>query len=473
MINIEGLKFNSLDYIMIVDKEFNVIYNTRVDVKKDFYFNKSNSNEYLNRNLFEIYPTVKNNAESSSIVKCITTGEVVVRKFQKYRDFKGYLYTTNNITIPLLKRGKILGAVELVKDIKTIGNVNNKVVDEEQDNDFENIVDNNITDTSFDNIITIDKKMTKAIEQAKAMSKTRNPTLVYGETGTGKEVFVQAMINYSGVPRTKVVVQNCAAIPQNLMESILFGTNKGAYTGALNRSGLFEQADDGIIFLDELNSIPYDVQGKLLRVLQDGTFRPVGSSVQKSVKVKIIAAMNEDPFQAIKNKHLRNDLFYRLSVGMIYLPPLRERKEDIKLFTDYYINEYSCIYNKQVEGITADLENVFNDYRWEGNVRELKHIIESMVSIADNKILDIENLPAYMYYRVYKADDQEEKKLSKKHEYSKKEYDLKKYLTEKEKEIIMEALKISGGNKTKAGQMLGVPRQTLNYKINKLKINIK
>jgi arginine utilization regulatory protein len=244
-----------------------------------------------------------------------------------------------------------LGAVELVKDIKTIENINNdnnKIKFFYEDEDF---FDDTVNDTSkftFDTIITKDNKMLRAIEQAKKMSFTENPTLIYGETGTGKEVFVQAIINNSGIPRDKVVIQNCAALPQNLIESILFGTCRGAYTGAENRKGLFDEADGGIIFLDELNSIPYDVQGKLLRVLQDGSFRPVGSNIQKKVHVKIIAAMNEDPLEAIKNQHLRKDLFYRLSSGMIFLPPLRERKDDILLFTNYYIKEYNVIYGKNV-----------------------------------------------------------------------------------------------------------------------------
>ncbi|WP_326906565.1 sigma-54 interaction domain-containing protein [Sedimentibacter sp. MB31-C6] len=474
MVNIEGLKFNSLDYVLIVDKEFTVVYNTRFDENVNASFNDSNSREYLNRNLFEIYPTIKNEAATSSIVRCITTGEIVVKKFQKYKDFKGNLYSTHNVTIPLLREGKIIGAVELVKDIKTIDNVNNDDCDknyDDEDNEFINSIINDISNTSFESIITNDKKMLKAIEQAKTMSKMQSPTLIYGETGTGKEVFVQAMINYSGIPRKKVVVQNCAAIPHNLIESILFGTYRGAYTGAENKKGLFEIAEGGIIFLDELNSIPYDVQGKLLRVLQDGSFRPVGSNIQKTVNVKIVAAMNEDPLEAIKNNHLRKDLFYRLSSGMIYLPPLRERRGDIKLFIDNYIKEFDIIYNKNVQGITKTLEKIFLDYNWDGNVRELKHIIESMIGVADSKMLDVQYLPAYMYDRVYKTNNNTLVETDNNNfNYDMETYNLKKILEEKEIEIIKKVLKITDGNKTKAGKILGIPRQTLNYKIDKLKI---
>ncbi len=469
MVDIGGLIFNSLDYVLIVDREFTVIYNTRYDNRVNISVNDYNKYEFLNKNFFEIYPDVKK--ETSSIVRCMTTGEIVVKKFQKYKDFTGKVYCTHNVTIPLVRKGKIVGAVELVKDITTIDNVNN--LDAEDFEESPNVC-SDLSKISFDKIVTNDSSMIKNIEYAKIMSKTKNPILIYGETGTGKEVFVQAMINYSGVSRNKVVIQNCAAIPQNLVESILFGTYKGAYTGAENRKGLFEEANGGIIFLDELNSIPYDVQGKLLRVLQDGSFRPVGSNVEKSVKVKIIAAMNIDPLKAIEKKEFRSDLFYRLSSGMIYLSPLRERKGDIKHFVHNFINEFNIIYGKDVQGITKTLEDIFLEYNWDGNVRELKHIIESMISCSNTNILDVHQLPAYMYDRVYKhkKDESVKKSVGINYELNKEKYDLKRILEEKEIETIKEVLIMTKGNKTEAGKILGIPRQTLKYKIDKLNITI-
>lgn len=474
MLNYEGLKINSLDFILIVDKEFNVVYNTRYDKRVNVNSNIAENKDYLNKNLFEIYPSIKKDANTSSIVKCITTGQVVVKKFQRFKDFNDNLYCTHNITIPLIRNGKIIGAVELVKDIKTIENLtdDNDAGKYAENNDFfDNFIDNANSPT-FDYIITSDGKMLKAIEQAKKLAGMENPTLIYGETGTGKEVFVQAMINYSGIPRNKVVIQNCAALPQNLVESILFGTCRGAYTGAENRKGLFDEANGGLLFLDELNSIPYDVQGKLLRVLQDGSFRPVGSNIQKNVNVKVIAAMNEDPLEAIKNHNLRKDLFYRLSSGMIFLPPLRERKDDILLFINYYIKEYNALYGKNVEGVTKILEKFFLNYYWEGNVRELKHIIESMVSLSDCDILEVQHLPAYMYDRIFNENITNSNSMgdNEKIFLNFENYNLKSNLEEKEKEIITEVLKITKGNKTKAGELLGIPRQTLKYKMDRLNI---
>jgi len=466
MINIGGLKFDHLDYILIVDREFTVIYNTRYDNRVNISLDDYSKYEYLNKNFFEIYPSIKK--DTSSIVRCMTTGEVVVKKFQKYKDFTGKIYCTHNVTIPLVRKGKITGAVELVKDVTTIDNVNNEDIEE----DFYEInnITNDLSKITFDNIITCNDTMFNIIEQAKILSKTQNPTLVYGETGTGKEVFVQAMINYSGISRKKVVIQNCAAIPQNLIESILFGTYKGAYTGAENRKGLFEEANNGVIFLDELNSIPYDVQGKLLRVLQDGSFRPVGSNVEKVVNVKVIATMNIDPIKAIEKKEFRSDLFYRLSNGMIYIPPLRERKGDIKYFIHNYIREFNNIYSKHVETITKTLEDFFFEYNWDGNVRELKNIIESMISITNTDVLGIQQLPAYMYDKVYKTSKTTESTGNNGIDYVNDEYNLKKILEEKEIETIKKVLRITKGNKTEAGKILGIPRQTLKYKIDKLNI---
>lgn len=476
MINIGGFKFSNLDRILIVDKDFIQVYNSIIDDRISKGFEDLNKDKYINRNLFEIYPSLKK--ENSSMVRSITKGEIVVKKFQKSEDVNGKVYLTHNITIPLVYNGKILGAVELVKDVTTVDNVNHKYPNEQDyvinPDEFSNISDQ--SKITFDNIIAEDPNMLRVIEQAKVMSKVQSPTLIYGETGTGKEVLVQSMINYSRIDRNKVVVQNCAAIPQSLIESILFGTNKGAYTGAENKKGLFEEANEGLIFLDELNSIPYDVQGKLLRVLEDGSFRPVGSNKEKIVNVKIIAAMNIDPLVAIEKKELRRDLFYRLSGGLIFIPPLRDRRKDIKLFIDSYIKEYNIIYGKEIKGISREVEEFFSTYEFEGNVRELKHIIESMVGVSESEILELEKLPAYLYNRLYNRNDCEttvnKEKFDSNLLYDKKEYNLNDVLGKKEVELINKVLKMTKGNRTRAADILGIPRQTLKYKMDKYNINV-
>jgi len=272
-----------------------------------------------------------------------------------------------------------------------------------------------------------------------------------------------------------VVIQNCAAVPENLIESILFGTSRGAYTGAENKKGLFEEADGGILFLDELNAMPYQVQGKLLRVLQDGGFRPVGSNSEKTVNVKVIAAINIDPMKAIESKALRNDLFYRFSSSMIHLIPLRERKEDIAYYVEHYIKEFNAIYGKNVIGISNDFQDFLSTYSWNGNVRELKHVIESMIGTAEGCQLDICHLPAYMYDRIHGevsgwSSEERAIQLSNVPPDSTGSLNLSENVQNMEIKLIKKALQLCGGNRTKASDLLGIPRQTLNYKIGKLSI---
>ena len=297
--------------------------------------------------------------------------------------------------------------------------------------------------------------------------------MIYGETGTGKELFAQSMITYCKVPRGKVVIQNCAAVPENLMEAILFGTVRGAYTGAENKKGLFEQADGGVLFLDELNSIPYNVQSKLLRVLQDGSFRPLGSNKDKHVKVKVIGAMNIEPVEAIDGGIIRKDLFYRFSSGLITLPPLRERREDITLFIKHYVDYYKRAYNKEVSGVDDEVKELFMNYSWDGNVRELSNTIESMVtSLTDGTVLTKKQIPKYLLERMDKerneAEQKEEDLFSGGDENDQIAYH--EVMEAVEKKMVRRALEMAKGNKTKAGEILGLPRKTLVYRMERLGI---
>lgn len=475
MISIGILKLSSIDYILVVNRDFLITYNSRFDINLRQKSKMKLMPEYTNKNFFQAFPTLRE--EDSSIVRVMTTGEIVVKKNQKFLDFEGNIFCTNNITMPIVKRGKIIGVVEMVKDITNIESVDKKPFFDKDDfqcvgfEEVEESVKREKHTITFEDILTVNSKMKHCIEQAKVLSRAASANLIYGETGTGKEMFAQAMMSNIGISKKKMVVQNCASVPESLMESILFGAQKGAYTGAENRRGLFEEADGGVFFLDELNSLPIEVQGKLLRVLQDGTFRPIGSNTEKRVRVKVIAAMNIDPVEAVEKGQLRKDLFFRLTNGLIYLPALRERKDDIEFYVQHYIDMFSQRYEKNVNGITQELRDVFFNYDWDGNVRELKHIIESMICAFEGEVLDIKQLPAYMYDKVYGKEDKEELQESGTEEVGDKELkwalDLKKNLEEKERELIVRAMNIAKGNKTKAGELLGIPRQTLKYKITK------
>ena len=467
MLNIGSLVVDSLDYILIVDKDYRIVYNTRYDATLNERSKEYDLSDILNQYYFDVYPKLKR--EESSVVRCIETKQIIIMKHQVYYDYLGRKFVTNNVTFPLMRMGDLVAVVELAMDAdedSRTGDASNKKFDE-----FVFRLQKDAGLITFETILTEDERMKKAIEQAKMLSTLPNPVLIYGETGTGKELFAQSMINYSGVPKEKVVIQNCAAVPDNLMESILFGTVKGVYTGAENRKGLFEEADGGVLFLDEISTIPYAVQAKFLRVIQDGTFRPLGAAADKHVNVKIICAMNVDPVKAIEDGTFRADLFYRLSSGYIDLLPLRERKDDIKLFIRYYIDYFAQIYSKNIYDVDPEVKRIFMDYSWEGNVRELKNVIESMVvSAKDKNILGMSELPEYFLTKIGMAEDHENETEVTVPEEETENLTYHELMERYEEHIIRKALQEANGNVSRAGEILDIPRETLRYRIKKLGI---
>ena len=463
------LDFKQADYILVVNKEYEIVYNSRFDQRMG-----ASSGHTPYKNFFEMYPSIGRG--ESSIVKTMSTGVPVYNDVQKWTDINGKVYVTQNLTLPIFNEGQVVGVVELTKDLTNVGNLEDKphfLESINKEGKFHPNRDSNDR-ISFEDILTINDGLLNSIEQARTFASNNNPILIYGETGTGKELFAQAIINYMVAPKQKVIIQNCAAVPDNLMEGILFGTTRGSYTGAENKKGLFEEADGGIFFLDELNAMPYSVQGKLLRVLQEGTFRPLGASKEKKVNVKIIASINTDPMEAIENHTLRKDLFYRLSSNMIYLTPLRERPDDIEYLTDNFIDHFNAVYGKHVKGISEELREFFLEYSWDGNVRELKHVLEAMITMTNSEILDIKDIPVYL-------SGKHKSKGRKKPEPLKGDsklvidleqggMNLREAVDRLERELIVRVLGECGGNKTKAGEILGIPRQTLKYKMDRLGI---
>lgn len=305
----------------------------------------------------------------------------------------------------------------------------------------------------FKDIIGESKQIKDLKQRAIKASKASSSVLVYGETGVGKELFVHAIHNNSNRKNKPFVVQNCAAVPEYLFESIFFGTTKGSYTGAQNRKGLFEIADGGTLYLDELNSIPYEFQGKLLRVLQEGEIRRIGDNSTRKVDVRIIASMNEVPEKMVENNTFRKDLFYRLNVISIEIPPLRDRREDIVVLIDYFINMYNKKFEKEVTGIESSAQNVLLFHSWPGNIRELKHVIEAIFILKDKGEILVKDLK----YCNFEFDDNF--------------IPMKKKLEDIEKQYIIEALLLSNKNVSKAAKLLVIPRQTLQYKIKKYNIS--
>jgi arginine utilization regulatory protein len=313
---------------------------------------------------------------------------------------------------------------------------------------------------TLEDIITENNQFLRLIAEAKKFAKSDSPIIVYGESGTGKELFVQGIHHESYRADGPFIAQNCAAIPETLLESILFGTAKGSYTGSVERKGLFELADGGTLFLDELHAMPIELQAKLLRVLEDGMVRRVGGAELIHVNVRVIAAMNEHPDVAVKNQKLRSDLYFRLNVFTFSLQPLRERKEDIQLLTDYFITSFNEKTRKSIMGIEKELETFFNDYPWPGNVRELKHTIEYMMNVCERSLLGREDLPIMLKHF---SVPQNNRTSSGEHSLS-----LRRNMEKKEKDLIVKALNLTNGNIKQAAMLLEIPRQTLQYKIKKI-----
>ncbi len=287
-------------------------------------------------------------------------------------------------------------------------------------------------------------KITDIIDRVKD---NRATVLVRGESGTGKELVARA-IHYSGkFSRAPFIAVNCAAIPENLLESELFGYTKGAFTGALeNRNGFFQAAEGGTLFLDEIGSASLAVQTKMLRALQEKEITKVGSRKTEKVAMRIIAATNSNLLEEITKKNFREDLYYRLTVVEIYVPPLRERKSDIPLLVDKFLKKYGLEYKDRIMRISPEALQILQRYPWPGNIRELENIIQRVVIMGDG-IIDVKDLPKSLKFQI---DFQDSDFLS---------------LREMEREYVKRVLAHADGNKTKAAEILRIDRKTLRDKL--------
>ncbi|NUN23883.1 MAG: sigma-54-dependent Fis family transcriptional regulator [Candidatus Jettenia caeni] len=240
-------------------------------------------------------------------------------------------------------------------------------------------------------IVGSSREIHKVLDMISRVAFSTATVLITGESGTGKELVARA-IHFTGNRKDeKFVVINCATLSENLLESELFGHIKGAFTGAIkDKKGLFEEADGGTLFMDEIGDIPKSVQAKILRVLQEGEFITLGDTVTKKVDVRIIAATNQDLLKGVQEKEFREDLYYRLNVINIKMPPLRERKEDIPLLVKHFIEKYNKKENKQIKGISPEVEKEFYHYNWPGNVRELENIIERAITLTHEDIISVQ-----------------------------------------------------------------------------------
>ncbi|AET68254.1 PAS domain S-box [Desulfosporosinus orientis DSM 765] len=314
-------------------------------------------------------------------------------------------------------------------------------------------------------------------EMAIRAAKSDSPVLLVGETGSGKELFARCIHQNSNRKEGPFLAINCAAIPETLLESILFGTSKGIYTGAVERKGLFEEAEGGTLFLDEINSMPLFSQAKLLRALEEKEIQHLGSKERIKINARIISSSNVFPEEAISKEQIREDLFYRVAVVNIMIPSLVSRKSDVFLLTNHFIKLYNESFQKHIIGLDDEVLRFFSDFSWPGNVRQLKHCLEAAMNLVtdyDRKIR-MKHLPAYLlsgnnattggYIQKKTIDNNKHLKYSEPDRTS-----VFLMIFEKEKEEIIQALMENKGNVSKTAKQLGMHRQSLIYRIKKYKI---
>ncbi len=316
----------------------------------------------------------------------------------------------------------------------------------------------------FENIIGKSQLMQNVFEVIKAAAPTRSTILIQGESGTGKELVAHAIHQNSDRASFPFVTVNSGALPPDLLESHLFGHVKGAFTGASSlKKGLFEAADRGSIFFDEISAVGLETQAKLLRVMQEKEFMRLGGTSTIKVDVRVIAATNTELEGLIKRKAFREDLFYRLNVIKLELPPLRDRPEDIPLLARHFLEKYSQENNKAIESVADDVMAILQEYSWPGNIRELENLIERAVVLSKDRVITRENLPSFLLTR--QKGDQDGAAAP-------RSLRLKDQIHSFQKRAITDALRRSKGVQTKAAALLGVKPTTLNEMIKRLSIDV-
>ena len=435
--------YDKVDALIIVNEENMILYSAMINDDRTYISTK----DVIGQNLYEMYPNLTE--ENSTHARVMKTGKPVINENQLIVERSGKTYVVNTSTFPIEDNGRRIGTFDLSSSL-TPKSKN----DEKEDRNKLYVLDSIVTENEA--MLSIKSKILK-------VSRNDSPVMVIGESGTGKELIVEA-IHSMGSRREKPFISvNCAAIPDALMESTLFGTVKGSFTGAENRKGLFEIADGGTLFLDEINSMNIDLQAKLLKAVEEQKYMKLGGERYVDVDVRVISAVNVDPEEAIKNNSLRSDLFFRLGVVQFFVPPLRERKEDLKPLTEHFISYYNSKMNRQVIGVDEDVRRVFENYPWPGNVRELRNVMESAFNMAEGEYIALSDIPetlaVFSFTRGNAAFPEAGKSLT-------------SMMNEYEKEIIQQTLRNSA-SLSQASSMLKMTRQAVKYKIEKYGIDYK
>ena len=440
--------FNYVDSVTVIDANGTIISKQRFNPRYTDEENETDNRWALGKNLLEVFPT--QDPQNSSLLTALKRDGVIHRRQDVAYNYQGKKSVTNHLTFPIVCRGRFVGAVQISRDVTNMDAGRVRMPDESRPAGNAKF--------TLDDIVGRSPEMRHVKSVITRIADSDSSVLVCGDTGTGKELVVSAIHNTSYRKNKNFIPINCAALPESILEGLLFGSRKGAFTGAENMKGLFEECDGGTIYLDEINSMPLNLQAKLLRVLQDKAVLPLGETKPHPVDVRIIASVNKPVKELIQSREMREDLLYRLNAINIQLPSLRSRQGDIRLLAEYFVDKYSRLLGKHTDGISSEALVLLQAYHWPGNVRELEHTIESAINLTEDfRPLQVDDLPSYLIIREEEHPDHVSGDLEPIH--------LADAVAAYEKRLIRDMLIRTGGNVARAAKLLGVPRTTLYSKM--------
>lgn len=416
--------------------------------------------DIIGRHMLEIWNVQE---EKSAALSCIKANAPVKNRVDTFHSIAAGEVTTVNTAYPLSQGDAVKGAVLFERDATVLQNKKREI--EVAIKALRNLALNDsvagMTHYTFDHIVGNSAAMQTAVGLARKFAVVDCHVLLIGETGTGKEMFAQSIHRESSRSQKDFVAINCASMPETLIESMLFGTVKGSFTGSENKAGLFEEANGGTLFLDELNSMSLAMQSNLLRIVQEGVYRRVGGSRDLKTDVRIISSSNEDPYLLIEEGRMRRDLFYRLSSVQIQIPPLRDRLEDLGQLVERYIQLKRRQFAKEIDYVTPEVLSLFRAYRWPGNVRELFHVLDYAMNMMDNGVIDETCLPPHFIERLSPDKAPCGADIDVIHS------ELEDIIGDYESRVLKKVLQHYGNNISHAAASLGISRQRLSYRIRK------
>ncbi len=464
--------------VMVTDPQGELVYFNQAQERID----ELKARDALGRKLYEVYNFT---TESSPGMQVLRSQKPIINGCHFYRTKLGKQVNASCDIYPLHSGGGILlGAICYIQGysalVPRLQNVKTHLAGESGSGP-RGPIDDDRGNYLFSSLVGLNENILEAVELARLSAASRSPVMLIGETGVGKEIFAQS-IHYEGPRKDRPYTAiNCSAVPETLLEGILFGTTKGSFTGATNKAGLFEISDKGTLFLDELDSMPVSLQSKLLRALQEQKVRRVGDVREKNIDLKIISSARSDPLELIEKGILRADFYYRLGVVKIAIPPLRGRLDDLPLLADHFLAKHGAALGIPKARLDDDLTALFRAHDWPGNVRELEHVIEAMLNLSAGR----ETLGLMDLYRACPELVLRKNQVSGPPNHVRSPealpaagrgpaagQSLSQAQQANEREAISGALKAASGNRSLAARLLGISTQSLHYKINKNKLSV-